>query len=102
MAEALLVEGSWSAEVELENPDGGAPHPKGWEEDDQRRAREDDLLNQAGVTDEVQGESQVTVVDTEQLAVSQVQVKNKLHFYPTKILTQSRSWSKQDLAQARS
>ena len=31
MAEALLVEGSWSAEVELENPDGGAPHPNGWE-----------------------------------------------------------------------
>ena len=80
MAEALLVADSWSAEVELENPDGGAPHPKGWEEDDQRRAREDDLLNQAGVTDEVQGESQVTVVDTEQLAVSQVQVKTSYIF----------------------
>ena len=91
MAEALLVADSWSAEVELENPDGEAPHPKGWEEDDQRRAREDDLLNQAGVTDDVQGESQVTVVDTEQLAVSQVQVKTSYIFYQIKILIHSRS-----------
>ena len=85
MAEALLVEDSWSSEVELEHPDGGTPHPNGWEEDDQRRAREDDLINQAGVTDDVQGESQVTVVDTEQLAVSQVQVKTSY------IFTKSRS-----------
>ena len=75
MAEALLVEGSWSTEVELEHPDGGAPHPNGWEEDDQRRVREGDLVTQAGVTDDVQGGSPVTKVTTEQLAVAQTQVR---------------------------
>ena len=75
MAEALLVEDSWSSEVEPEHPDGGTPHPNGWEEDDQRRAREDELTNQAGVTDEVQGGSQVTDENTEPLAVTQIQVK---------------------------
>jgi hypothetical protein len=91
MAEALLVEDSWSTEVELEHPDGGAPHPNGWEDDVQRRAREDDLINQAGVTDDVQGDGPVTDENTEQLAVSQVQVKTNLHFYQIKILIHSRS-----------
>ena len=79
MAEALLVDDNWSTEVELELPDGGAPHPNGWEDDVQRRAREDDLINQAGVTDDVQGDGPVTDENTEQLAVSQVQVKTNLH-----------------------
>ena len=79
MAEALLVDDNWSTEIELELPDGGAPHPNGWEDDVQRRAREDDLINQAGVTDDVQGDGPVTDENTEQLAVSQVQVKTNLH-----------------------
>ena len=79
MAEALLVEDSWSTEVEQENPEGGTPHPNGWEDDDQRRVREGDLVTQAGVTDEVQGGSPVTEVTTEQLAVAQTQVRQSLH-----------------------
>ena len=80
MAEALLVDDNWSTEVELEHPDGRAPHPNGWEDDVQRRAREEDLINQAGVADDVQGDGPATDENTEQLAVSQVQVKTNLHF----------------------
>ena len=79
MAEALPVEDSWSTEVEKENPEGGTPHPNGWEDDDQRRVREADLVTLAGVMDEVQGGSPVTEVSTEQLAVAQTQVRQSLH-----------------------
>ena len=80
MAEALLVDDNWSTEVELEHPDRGAPHPNGWEDDVQRRARED-LINQAGVVDDVQGDGPATEENTEQLAVSQEQVKTKFTCY---------------------
>ena len=80
MAEALLVEHSWSTEVELEHPDGGAPHPNGWEDDVQRRARED-LIIQADVVDDVQGDARATEENTEELAVSPEQVKTTFTCY---------------------
>ena len=81
MAEALPVEDDWSTEVEMENPEGGVPQPDGWEDDDQRRAREAEanLVTQANVTDEILGGSQVTQETTEQLAVAQIQVRQNLH-----------------------
>jgi hypothetical protein len=81
MAEALPAEDDWSTEVETENPEGGSPHPLGWEDDDQRRIREAEanLIAQDNVTDEIHGGSQVTKVSTEQLAVAQIQVRQSLH-----------------------
>ena len=58
MAEALPVEDDWSTEVEMENPEGGIPQPNGWEDDDQRRVREGDLITQAGVTARSRAEAQ--------------------------------------------
>ena len=80
MAEQLLADDNWSTEMELTLPDGGTPHPNGWEDDVQRRARED-LITQAGVVDDVQGNGPATEENTEQLAVSQEQVKTKFTCY---------------------
>jgi hypothetical protein len=81
MAEALPSEDDWSREVETESPEGGSPHPLGWETDDQRRIREAEanLIAQDNVTDEIQVGRQVTSVSTEQLAVAQIQVRQSLH-----------------------
>jgi hypothetical protein len=82
MAEALPSADDWSSEMETESPEGGSPHPVGWETDDQRRVREEaeaDLIAQDNVTDEILVGRQVTIVSTEQLAVAQIQVRQSLH-----------------------
>ena len=80
MAEQLLSEdkSDWGTEMEVVQPDGGNPHPGGWEDDVQRRLRED-LIMQV----EVVGEAQVTatVESTEDLAVSPEQVKTTFTCY---------------------
>ena len=78
MAEQLLADNSWSAKLELTLPDGGSPQPIGWEDNVQRRAREE-RVNQAAVVDKVQGDGPATDENTEQLAVFQEQVKANLH-----------------------
>ena len=78
MAEQLLVEDKtdWGTEMEVVQPDGGNPHPGGWEDDVQRRLRED-LIMQV----EVVGEAQTTEENTEDLAVSPEQVKTTFTCY---------------------
>ena len=82
MAEQLLAEDKhdWGTEMEVVQPDGGTPHPRGWEDDVQRRLRED-LIMQAEVVDDVQGDAQATEENTEELAVSPEQVKTTFTCY---------------------
>ena len=82
MAEQLLAEdkSDWGTEMEVVLPDGGTPHPNGWEDDVQRRARED-LIIQADVVDDVQGDARATEENTEELAVSPEQVKTTFTCY---------------------
>ena len=81
MAEAFPLKEDWSVEVEMENPEGGVPQQAGWEDEEQRRAREAEanLETQDSVEDEILGGSHTTPETTEQLAVAQTQVRQRLH-----------------------
>ena len=81
MAEALPVKEDWSVEVEMENPEGGVLQQAGWEDEEQRRAREAEAnpVTQDSVRDEILGGSHTTPETTEQLAVAQTQVRQRLH-----------------------